>query len=113
MEKKIILTMQQSKEIDVTVDDHDGMTIGTDNRSVKAEDIYKLLGYARGDTYSVESVNEGNVDVPVLRFFTELFSDITGRLNRLSENQDDADYYEEEPEATNTFNYDGSEEFPF
>ena len=90
MEKKITLTMQSNKDIDVVLNNHDGMTIGKGNRTVKADAIYDLLGYERGDTYTVESVNEHNVDAPVLQFFTELIKDITDRLNRLSEDQDDA-----------------------
>ena len=89
MEKKIILTMQPSRDIDVVLNDHDRMTIGKGDRNVKADAIYNLLGYERGDTYTVESANEHNVDAPVLQFFTELITDITDRLNRLSENQDD------------------------
>jgi len=97
MEKKIILTMQPSKDIDIVLNEHDGITIGKENRIVKAEDIYNLLKYERGDVYTVESVNVQNLDVPVLKFFTELFCDITERLNRLSESQsgDEDEEYEE------------------
>lgn len=100
MEKKIILTMQSDKDIDIVLNEHDGMTIGKGNRAVKADAIYNLLGYERGDTYSVESVNEYNVDAPVLQFFTELIEDITDRLNHLSEDQDDV---REECNGTNDF----------
>jgi hypothetical protein len=87
--------MQPSKDIEVVLNDYDRFTIGKDQRSVKADDIYNLLAYSRGDTYTVESVNEKNVDVPVLQFFTELFGDITNRLNRISGDQEGEDDEEE------------------
>lgn len=91
MEKKIILTMQPSKDIDIVVNDHDVMTIGKDQRMVKADDIYNLLAYSRGDVFCVESVNKEGKDSPVLQFFTELFQEIIDRLNKLSENNDDGE----------------------
>ena len=89
MEKKIVLTMLPSKDIDIVINEHNGMTIGKDNRNVKADDIYNLLAYERGDIYTITDVNEQNVDVPVLKFFTDLFQDIIERLNRISESQSD------------------------
>lgn len=89
MEKKIVLTMQSSKNIDIVLNGQDEITIGKDNRSIKADDIYNLLSYERGDIYFVESINESNVDVPVLQFFTELLRDIIDRLNRMSEHLGD------------------------
>ncbi len=85
MEKKIILTMHTSKKIDIVLDNDHHISIEKDNRSVKADDIYNLLSYKIGDTFIVESVNEQNLDEPVLKFFIELIRDITDRLNKLSE----------------------------
>lgn len=89
MEKKIILKMQPSKDIVISLNDQVEIFISKDNRTVKADDIYSLLGYERGDTYTVIDVNEQNVDVPVLKFFTDLFRDITERLNQISTSQND------------------------
>ncbi len=119
MEKKIVLTMQPSKDIDIVINDYNRITIGQASRAVKADDIYNLLGYERGDIYTVESVNEQNIDVPVLQFFVELFKDITDRLNRLSETQnDDLDENaegEEETTGRGTYSFDqmDDEELPF
>ena len=116
MEKKIILTMQPSKDIDIVLNEHDGITIGKENRIVKADDIFNLLKYERGDIYTVESFNAQNLDAPVLKFFTELFCDITERLNRLSESQsDDEDEEYEEQIEKNGFAYssEDDEELPF
>ena len=117
MEKKIVLTMLPSKDIDIVINEHNRMTIGKDNRNVKAVDIYNLLAYERGDTYTITDVNEQNVDVPVLKFFTELFQDITERLNRMSESQSGEDDKEGEEENTegSVFAFDqmDDEELPF
>ena len=111
--------MQPSKDIDIVINDYNRITIGQASRAVKADDIYNLLGYERGDIYTVESVNEQNIDVPVLQFFVELFKDITDRLNRLSETQnDDLDENaegEEETTGRGTYSFDqmDDEELPF
>ena len=42
----------------------------------KADDIYRLIDFSRGDKHTVESLNETNVDATVLKFFEELLSDI-------------------------------------
>ena len=39
MEKKIVLTMRQSKDIDVVINDQCEITISKDQRMVKADDI--------------------------------------------------------------------------
>ena len=85
MEKKIILTMHKSKDIDIVLDNDHHISIKKDNRSIKADAVYSLLSYEIGDTFIVESVNEPNLDEPVLQFFTELIRDITDYLNQLSE----------------------------
>lgn len=87
MEKKIVLTMLPSKDIEVAINEDVGMTIKKSNRTVEADAIYNLLGYEIGDKYEVESVNSQNLDAPVLQFFSDLICDITNRLNRMSENQ--------------------------
>ena len=45
MEKKIVLTMRQSKDIDVVINDQCEITISKDQRMVKADDIYNLLSF--------------------------------------------------------------------
>ncbi len=117
MEKKIVLTMQPSKDIDIALNEHNRITIGKDNRIVKANDIYNLLKYERGDTYTVESINEQNRDVPVLQFFTELFCDITERLNRISEShscdEDEEENEEQSFKDVADYNAEYDEELPF
>lgn len=83
MEKKIILKIQPSKDIEVFVNGDKKLTIGKASRRVKADDIYHLLDYSIGDTFTVESVNEGNIDKPVLGFFADLLNDISVGVNRI------------------------------
>lgn len=89
MDKIIVLKMLPSKNINISIDNGNTITISKDNRSVKADDIYKLIDFTRGDKYTVESQNEANVDAPVLNFFEELLSDIVKKLNRIADSDED------------------------
>lgn len=89
MDKKIVLKMLPSKDINVSIEGGNTITISKDNRSVKADDIYRLIDFSRGDKYSVESQNETNVDATVLKFFEELLSDIVKKLNRIADSDGD------------------------
>ncbi len=90
MDKKIVLKMLPSKDINVSIEGGNTITISKDNRSVKADDIYRLIDFSRGDKYTIESQNETNVDATVLKFFEELLSDIVKILNQRA----DSDGYE-------------------
>ena len=89
MDKKIVLKMLPSKDIIVSIEDGNTITISKDNRNVKADDIYRLINFSRGDKYTVESQNETNVDATVLKFFEELLSDIVKKLNRIADSDGD------------------------
>ncbi len=89
MEKKIILRMQPSKDIIVSIDKRRTLTIPLNDRTVKADEIYKLLNFSRGDVFTVESENENNLDVPVLKFFEKLIRDIVKNLNKIADNDKD------------------------
>lgn len=89
MDKKIVLKMLPSKDIIVSIEDGNTITISKDNRSIKADDIYRLIDFSRGDKYTVESLNETNVDATVLKFFEELLSDIVKKLNRITDSDGD------------------------
>ncbi len=89
MDKKIVLKMLPSKDIIVSIEDGNTITISKDNRSVKADDIYRLINFSRGDKYTVESQNETNFDATVLKFFEELLSDIVKKLNRIADSDGD------------------------
>lgn len=89
MDKKIFLKMQPSKDIIVSIGGEKPLIIPKDNRSIKAEDVYQLINFSRGDKYEVESLNEENIDAPVLKFFEELFKDIVNKLNRIADSDED------------------------
>ena len=89
MDKKIVLKMLPSKDIIVSIEDGNTITISKDNRSVKADDIYRLIDFSRGDKYTVNSQNETNVDTAVLKFFEELLSDIVKKLNQIEDSDED------------------------
>ena len=73
-------------EFDVRMDAE--ITISKDNRTIKAEEIYNLLDFSRGDTYTVHSQNESELDAPVLEFFETLISDISKKLNKIPDSVD-------------------------
>lgn len=92
MDKTIILKMLPSKNINISIENAENgnsITITKDNRSIKADDIYRLIDFSRGDKYTVESQNETNVDASVLKFFEELLSDIVKKLNRIADSDGD------------------------
>ena len=89
MDKKIILEMQPSKDIVVSIDGGNSFTISKNNRSIKADDVYRLINFSRGDKYEVESLNEKNADAQVLKFFEELIIDIVKKLNRIADSDED------------------------
>ena len=95
MEKKITLAMQASKDIDVAMNDTLVFSIPHDNRSITAEALFMLFSYSRGDKYTIESINEKNLDAPVLAFFSDLIKDIADRLNRLGDDTDSEEGYNE------------------
>lgn len=89
MDKKIILKMQPSKDILLSVEGGNTIAISKNDRKLKANDVYRLLNFSRGNKYTVESENEENVDAPVLKFFEELITDIVKKLNRITDSDED------------------------
>jgi len=97
MEKTIELTMDENRTI-IIKENGKLISIEKDCRSIKADDIYKLLDYNRGDTYRLKCDNKKKLDMPVFEFFTELFKELVDYLNTLSNN---GDYTEIEEEVLN------------
>ena len=111
MEKIIKLIMQSNKDIAVMMNENLCLTINKDNRTIKADDIYRLLAYTKGDSFSVVSENESNLDTPVVQFFQELLEEITNRINRLNEGTDAP--LEESQSITNDSHEEENEVLPF
>lgn len=81
MDKKIKIEMNENKDIVISVNDDEKITIKKDNRKIQASEIFELLSYSNGDNFSFEIVNEKNYDIPVLQFFHELLDEIVNKLN--------------------------------
>jgi predicted HTH transcriptional regulator len=85
MEKVIKIVMNDDKSITIFLNGSLMKTIDNKDRSLSAQEVYEILDYKAGDKYNVESLNEKNIDQPVLTYFKELFEDICKRVNGLSE----------------------------
>ena len=81
MEKKIEMVMEADKNIKILVDGKEKKSISSENRKITADEIYNLLNYTKGDTYTIEKKNAKNLDTQVLDFFSELMSDIVNQVN--------------------------------
>ncbi|WP_270505175.1 hypothetical protein [Eubacterium limosum] len=81
MDKKIKLEMNNNKDIVISVNNDEKITIKKDNRKIQANEIFELLSYSNGDNFSFEIVNEKEYDAPVLQFFYELLNEIVNKLN--------------------------------
>lgn len=81
MDKKIKLEMNENKDIVISVNDDEKITIKKDNRKIQANEIFELLSYSNGDNFSFEIVNKKEYDGPVLQFFYELLVEIVSKLN--------------------------------
>lgn len=89
MEKKIVLKMNDSKDISIVCNGRIVLTIPSEQRSIRAEQIYDLLDYSDGDHYTIEKKNDAKIDEPVLNFFFELMNDIITPLNGFGENREE------------------------
>ena len=69
MEKKIKIEMNENKDIVISVNDDEKITIKKDNRKIQANEIFELLSYSNGDNFSFEIVNEKNMTFLFCSFF--------------------------------------------
>lgn len=83
MEKVIKLIMNADKSIKILVNDEEKHIIDAQNRSIAADKIYEIIGFAVGDQYSVVSENVSGIDKQVLEFFAELLTDISKKVNAI------------------------------
>ena len=102
MDKNIVLEMKDNKDIVISVNNQEKLSIKKNSRKIKAEDIFDLLDYSIGDSFNINIVNPNNLDAPVVDFFRELLKDITDKL-MAEENEDvdmaeDNELYEQEDE---------------
>lgn len=83
MEKVIKLIMNADKSIKILINDKEKHIIDAQNRSIAADKIYEIIGFAVGDQYSVISENVSGIDKQVLEFFTELLTDVSKKVNAI------------------------------
>ena len=79
--------MKDNKDIVISVNNKEKLSIKKNSRKIKAEDIFDLLNYSIGDSFNINIVNTNNLDAPVVDFFGELLKDITNKLME-GENED-------------------------
>jgi len=84
MEKVIKLIMNADKSIKILVNDEGKHIIEAQNRSIAADKIYEIVGFALGDNYSVISENPFSIDAQVLDFFSDLLKEIITKVNTIS-----------------------------
>ncbi len=58
MDKVIEVVMEENKDIILRCNDNESIIIKSNERKIEAEDIFKLLDYSKGDTYSISIINE-------------------------------------------------------
>ena len=91
MDKVIEVVMEENKDIILRCNDNESIIIKSNERKIEAEDIFKLLDYSKGDTYSISNVNEKGYDSQVVDFFSDLLKEITTKLsNKLDDDIDSA-----------------------
>ena len=89
MDKTIEVVMEENKDIILRCNGTESIIIKSNVRKIEAEDIFKLLDYSKGDTYSITNINEKGYDSQVVDFFSDLLKEITTKLsNKLDEDID-------------------------
>ena len=89
MDKTIEVVMEENKDIILRCNGTESIIIKSNVRKIEAEDIFKLLDYLKGDTYSISNINEKGYDSQVVDFFSDLLKEITTKLsNKLDEDID-------------------------
>ena len=74
MDKTIEVVMEENKDIILRCNGTESIIIKSNVRKIEAEDIFKLLDYSKGDTYSISNINEKGYDSQVVDFFSDLLN---------------------------------------
>lgn len=85
MIRKIVLTIDNNKDIYVRRDDEDCLVISSNKRQINAKDIYDLFAYSKGTTYEIDLINPEQQDKLVLEEFFSLLTDIKEQLEALND----------------------------
>lgn len=68
-QKNIKLEMKDNKNIGISVNNNEQIIIKKEARNIKAEEIFNLLDYSKGDIFSVSIENKKIMMVQLLLFF--------------------------------------------
>lgn len=68
-QKNIKLEMKDNKDIGISVNNNEQIIIKKEARNIKAEEIFNLLDYSKGDIFSVSIENKKIMMVQLLLFF--------------------------------------------
>jgi ABC-type phosphate transport system auxiliary subunit len=91
MNKNIDISMNEQKDIIISVNEVQKLLIKNDNRVIKGEDIYNMLDFTIGDTYSYKALNEEGKDKNVLEFVRNLIKKITDQIVEIKDETVDAE----------------------
>lgn len=92
MDKTIKFTIEQD-EIVVSINEN-SLPINMNTRIINAKEIYDLLDYNLGDTYSYEEIDVDGKNKLILDKLQELFKNITNEISELQIPDKDADMKE-------------------
>lgn len=80
--------MFENKEISIKVNEIERIQIPSDNRVIKASDVFTLIDFHRGDKITVASENQKELDRNVLDSIVNMFNAIAKQLNSYEEASD-------------------------
>lgn len=85
MIRKIVLTIDNDKNIYVRRDGEYCLVISSNKRQINAKDIYDLFAYSKGTTYEIDLINPEQQDKLVLEEFFSLLTEIKEQLEALND----------------------------
>ena len=94
MDKVIKLSMNEQKDIIISITDSEDYIIRNNNRLLSAKSIYDLLKYSEGDSYSYEEITAEGKDKLVLLKVKDLLKSITDEIVKISITVQDNDLEE-------------------
>lgn len=91
MDKVIKLSMNEQKDIIISITDSDDYIISNSSRLLSAKSIYDLLKYSDGDSYSYEEITADGKDKVVLLKLKDLLKSITDEIVKIDLQVQDKD----------------------
>ncbi len=88
MNKNIGFKADQNHFI-INVNGNEKFKISKENRTLNAKDIYDILDYSLGDTYTYDEIKNVGKDALVLSKIKDLFEQITNKIIEISFSEND------------------------